>query len=428
MKKIFFIVKKSLLQHKLSTVITILSVALAAALVMSVFSIRDQAESAFTGGPNGFDAVLGARGSQLQLVLNTIFHLETSPGNIPWSDYKSLKDNPSVSLAVPYAVGDNYKGYRIVGTTAEIFNEFEYSKGKAFEFKTGGPFNPKRREAVVGSYVAQKTGLKKGSVFNAYHGIDYNEKSRHDDKYEVTGVLKPTNSPSDRVIWIPIDQFYLTEGHVLRGAGEDYHAHEHHNHDHHDDHGANDIPDEHKEISAVMLKLKTPASGFKLANEYNRQGKDTTLAWPIGAVLAELFEKIGWVTKILTLVAYLVIVVAAGSILASIYNTMNERRREFAILRALGAKKGTVFSSVVIEAVTISFIGTAIGFIFYFILMSFASFIIRQQTGVVIDIFGLHPVLLIAPAVMIALGALAGIIPAYKAYRTEVAGGLSPNS
>ena len=189
MKKIFFIIKKSLLQHKLSTVITILSVALAAALVMSVFSIRDQAESAFTGGPAGFDAVLGARGSQLQLVLNTIFHLETSPGNIPWKDYKSLKDNPSVKLAVPYAVGDNYKGYRIVGTTPDLFDKFEYTKGKTFEFQKGGKaFNPERREAVVGSYVAQKTGLKKGSVFNAYHGIDHNEDTRHEDKYEVSGV------------------------------------------------------------------------------------------------------------------------------------------------------------------------------------------------------------------------------------------------
>lgn len=421
MKKIFFIVKKSLMQHKLSTVITILSVALAAALVMSVFSIRDQAETAFTGGPAGFDAVLGARGSQLQLVLNTVFHLETSPGNIPWSKYESLKNNKNVELAVPYAVGDNYQGYRLVGTTPELFDKFEYTKGKTFEFQKGGKvFNPNRREAVVGSYVAQKTGLKRGSVFNAYHGLYFNKNDRHREKYEVTGVLKPTNSPSDRVIWVPINQFYMTEGHVLRGGGKEYEAHDHHD--------INDIPDIHKEISAVMIKLKNPASGFKLASEINREGKDSTLAWPIGTVLAELFEKIGWVTKILTLVAYIVIAVAAGSILASIYNTMNERRREFAILRALGAGKGTVFSSVVLEAVSISFIGSLIGFVFYFILISFASVIIRKQTGVVLDVFSFHPVLVIAPAVMILIGAVAGIIPAYKAYKTEVAGNLSPNS
>lgn len=421
MNKIFFIVKKSLLQHRLSTVITILSVALATALVMSVFSIRDQAETAFTGGPAGFDAVLGARGSQLQLVLNTVFHLETSPGNIPWAEYTALKNNKHVELAIPYAVGDNYKGYRLVGTTPELFDKFEYTKGKSFEFqKSGKVFNPDQREAVVGSYVARKTGLKKGSTFNAYHGLYFNKNDRHRKKYEVAGVLKPTNSPSDRVIWVPINQFYMTEGHVLRGGGKGYEAYVHYD--------PRDIPDVHKEVSAVMLKLKNPASGFKLASSINREGKASTLAWPIGAVLAELFEKIGWVTKILTLVAYIVIAVAAGSILASIYNTMNERRREFAILRALGANKGTVFLSVVIEAVTISFIGTLIGFVFYFILISLASFIIRKQTGVVLDILSIHPVLIITPFVMILLGAVAGVIPAYKAYKTEVASSLSPNS
>jgi len=421
MNKIFFIVKKSLLQHRLSTVITILSVALATALVMSVFSIRDQAETAFTGGPAGFDAVLGARGSQLQLVLNTVFHLETSPGNIPWAEYTALKNNKHVELAIPYAVGDNYKGYRLVGTTPELFDKFEYTKGKSFEFqKSGKVFNPDQREAVVGSYVARKTGLKKGSTFNAYHGLYFNKNDRHRKKYEVAGVLKPTNSPSDRVIWVPINQFYMTEGHVLRGGGKGYEAYVHYD--------PRDIPDVHKEVSAVMLKLKNPASGFKLASSINREGKASTLAWPIGAVLAELFEKIGWVTKILTLVAYIVIAVAAGSILASIYNTMNERRREFAILRALGANKGTVFLSVVIEAVTISFIGTLIGFVFYFILISLASFIIRKQTGVVLDILSIHPVLIITPFVMILLGAVAGVIPAYKACKTDVASSLSPNS
>ena len=124
---IFLIARKSLAQHRLSTVITVLSVALAAGLVMAVFSIRDQTYDAFTGGPTGFDAVLGARGSQLQLVLNTVFHLETSPGNIPWEMYEAIKRDPNVGLAVPYAVGDNYRGYRIVGTEKSLFTDLEYS-------------------------------------------------------------------------------------------------------------------------------------------------------------------------------------------------------------------------------------------------------------------------------------------------------------
>jgi len=323
------LVRRSLTQHALSTLVTVISVALASGLVMSVFSIKTQTYNAFTGGPVGFDAVLGARGSQLQLVLNTVFHLETSPGNIPWMMYQTIQKDPNVELAVPYAVGDNYRGFRIVGVTDKIFSDFEYQKGRRFQVKPGGQFfNPERREAVIGSFVAQKTGLDVGSKFNPYHGLIFDEKMRHAEEYEVVGVLEPTNSPSDRLIWVPIEWFYRTTGHVLRGKGEIY-----------EPEPGEEIPDEHKEVSAVMLKLKNPQSGFILDQIINKQGKVATLAWPIGRVMAELFDKIGWVNRILSVVAYLVVFIAAGSILASIYNTINERRREFAILRALGARK-----------------------------------------------------------------------------------------
>src|SRR5213592_17522 len=130
MTGILLIVRRSLRQHALSTLVTIASVALACGLVMSVFCVREQAHQAFTGGEVGFDAVLGARGSQLQLVLNSVFHLEASPGNISWAMFKEISSKPQVSLAIPYAVGDNYRGYRIVGTTPDLFTKFEYQEGK----------------------------------------------------------------------------------------------------------------------------------------------------------------------------------------------------------------------------------------------------------------------------------------------------------
>lgn len=415
---IFLIVRKSLTQHKLSTVVTVLSLALAAGLVMSVFSIRNETYDAFTGGPVGFDAVLGARGSQLQLVLNTVFHLETSPGNIPWEMYQAVKRNPNVVLAVPYAVGDNYRGFRIVGTDGQLFTDLEYRKGDKFKVLPGGRFfDPHKREAVVGSYAADKTGLKAGSKFNPFHGLVFDERSRHAEEYTVVGVLEPTNTPSDRVIWIPIDEFYRVSGHVLRGGGETY-----------EPSAGEEIPDEHKEVSAVMLKLKNPQSGFLLDQTINRQGKAATLAWPIGRVMAELFGKIGWVNNILTLVAYLVVVVAAGSILASIYNTMNERKREFAILRALGARRRTVFAAIVLESAAIAAIGTITGYLVYAAIMSAAAVIVRDQTGVALDVLRFEWVLVITPIVMILLGALAGVIPAVKAYSTDVATNLAPMS
>lgn len=418
MTTIFLMVRRSLRQHCVSTAITAFCVALAAGLIMSVFAINQQTRQAFTGGPVGFDAVLGARGSQLQLVLNTVFHLETSPGNLPWSLYKAVEKRPGVELAVPYAVGDNYRGYRIVGTSSDMFTKFEYQKGHKFEFAAGRAFDPGRQEAVVGSFVAAKTGMKVGSIFNPSHGLtsDPNAHS-HSEEYVVTGVLEPTNSPSDRVIWIPIEGVFRMGGHVLRGSGERYEAQR-----------GEEIPDEHKEVSAVMLKFKNAQLGMRLQQMINNQGDAATLAWPIGRVMGELFEKLGWVHRVLTMVAYLVVVVAAASVVASIYNTINERRREFAIMRALGARRATVFSAIVAETAAISLIGVVAGFAIYGAILYAAAQVIRSTTGVVLDLTQWNPVLLWAPVGIVALGALAGVIPALKAYRTDVAENIVPSS
>src|SRR6185503_15061169 len=192
-------------QHALSTLVTVFSVALASGLVLSVYAIQQQARDAFTSGPTGFDAVLGARGSQLQLVLNTVFHLDTSPGNIPWSMYESIKKDDRVELAVPYAVGDNYRGFRIVGTTPDAFPKTEVGADGRLVGGVGRVFDPAAREAVIGSFVAQRTGLAVGSKFNPYHGITYDERQRHEEEYVVVGVRAPTNTPSDHVVWIPIE-------------------------------------------------------------------------------------------------------------------------------------------------------------------------------------------------------------------------------
>jgi putative ABC transport system permease protein len=412
------LVRRSLRQHALSSFVTILSVGLAAGLTMSVFAINAQTYDAFTGGKVGFDAVLGARGSQLQLVLNTVFHLETSPGNIPWTLYKEVAEDSRVTLAIPYAVGDNYQGYRIVGTTSQMFTDFTYREGQGFVLKTGGRvFDETKKEVIVGNYVAEKLGLSLGSKITPYHGLQFEERQKHRDEYTVVAVMEPTNGPSDRVLWIPIEGIYRMSGHILRGTGAVYRP-------------TDDapVPEEHREVSAVMLKLRNPQAGFLLSNTINNQGKVATLAWPIARVMAELFDRIGWVSRILTMVAYLIVVVAAGSILASIYNTMNERRREFAILRALGARRTTVFSAIVLESTTITALGALLGYLVYGGILSAAFVIVRAQTGVVLDAFKFDPSLWMTPVGMIILGALAGLVPAFKAYRTDVASNLTPLS
>jgi putative ABC transport system permease protein len=161
---------------------------------------------------------------------------------------------------------------------------------------------------------------------------------------------------------------------------------------------------------------------------YNRQGNRLTFAWPIAREVAYLFDRFGWVDRVLTLIAWLVAVVAAGAILASIYKSMSARRRELAILRALGARRSTVFAAIVAEAGAVAVLGIFPGFVFHGVILGIASAIIRAQTGVVLDPFALDPVLLWAPVALVTLSALAGIIPAIKAYRVDVSGGLAPES
>ncbi len=419
MSGLFLLVRRSLRRHALSTAVTVLAVALASGLVISVFSIQQQTQEAFTGGDIGFDAVLGARGSALQLVLNTVFHLETSPGNLPFSMYEQIKNDPRVKLAIPYATGDNYLGYRVVGTTPEIFTDFEYQKGRHLELASGRAFDASRMEACVGSVAARETGLKVGDTFQPFHGLLYDPATaeHHEEEYVVVGVLKPTNTPSDRVIWIPMEGVYWMGGHVLRGTGEVFTPIP-----------GEAIPEEAKEVSAIMIKFRAPTAGFQLDQEINRQGNVATLAFPIARVMSDLFRRIGWMSRVLELVAYLVVVVSGASILAAMYNTINERRREFAILRALGARRRTVFTAIVLESAAIAGMGAILGLAVYAGILSVAYYIVREQTGVVLDVFGYHPVLVLAPLGMIALGALAGIVPALRAYATDVASNLAPHS
>lgn len=418
MSGILLIVRRSLRQHALSTAVTAASIALACGLVTAVLAIDAQSYKAFTGGSGGYDAVLGARGSELQLVMNAVYHLEVSKANLPWDEYEVIAADPRVAEAVPFALGDSYRGFRIVGTTGALFESFRDGDGQPMRFQPPGrAFDPELAEAVVGSTVAQRTGLAYGSHFNPTHGLSAASAHEHEEEYVVVGVLEPTNTPADRVVWIPIEGVFRMGGHLLRGAGEEFEAHAH-----------EEIPEEHLEVSAVLLKLKSSEMGDSLYREINREGTTATLAWPIARVMAELFEKIGWMSRVLSLVAVMVVIVAVGSITASLYNTMNERRREFAILRALGARRSTVLSAIVLESAAIAAIGSLCGYLVYGAILSAAAATLRAETGVALDPFELHPALFLAPAGLVALGALAGLVPAIKAYRTDVATNLAPSS
>ena len=396
------IIYRSLRQHALSTLITAGSIALACGLLMCVWMVKTQSQTAFTQTTTGFDAVLGARGSKLQLVLNAIFHLEASPGNLSAADFESVKRMPMIKTAIPIAVGDNLRGYRLVGTVPELFTGVEYAPGKKFALRSGGKiFSPEAKEAVAGSFAAERLGLKVGDKFRPFHGLAFDPSNEHADDFVITGILEPSNTPVDRVIWIPLRGLQTMSGHDAKLATD---------------------------VSAVLLQLRAPTAGFMLDTMINKQGNKMTFAYPLGAIIAELFGKISWFDQVLTLVAYLVALVAAASVLTSIYNSMSARRRDLAILRALGARRRPIFGAVLAEAACIGVLGAAAGFVVYFGLFAGVASLVRAQTGVVLNLTAVHPVLWLCPLAMTLLCALGGIVPALKAYRTPVAETLAPVS
>ena len=396
------LIYRSLRQHALSTLVTAGSIALAAGLLLTVWVVKTQSQTVFAATNSGFDAVLGARGSKLQLVLNAVFHLEASPGNIAAADYEMIRRHPAVKSAIPLALGDTVNGWRIAGTTEQLFNDTEHAPGKKYAFAPGGRnFKLGAQEAVVGSYAAKQLRWKVGSHFHPHHGLNEEAGHEHEEEYTVVGVLEPTNTPVDRVIWIPLEGVQTMSGHNPLAATE---------------------------VSAVLIQLRAPTAGLMLNNQLNGAGGKLTFAYPIGSIVAELFNKISWVDKVLTLIAWLVAAVASASVLVSIYNSMSARARDLAILRALGARRRTIFGAVVGEAAAIGLLGAAAGFAVFAALAAGVAGMIQAQTGVVLEPLKWNPVFWWGPASFVGLCVLGGIVPALKAYRVPVAETIAPVS
>lgn len=392
---------RGICQRRVSSLITIGAVALACSMLMLVWAFKKEAERSFAGANGGFDAVLGPRGSKLQIVLNGLYHLDESPGLMKWEDYEQIAKFPAIESAYPVAVGDNYRGYRLVGTVPEYLQNHYYTDGKPFELEPGGElFSDESMRAVAGSLAARRLGIGVGDTFQPYHGLIFNENAIHEEVYTVSGVLEPTGTPADRVIWIPIKGIQTMSGHNPAAATD---------------------------ISAVLLKFKQGANmaGFQLDMLYNKQGNRLTLAWPANRTIIQFFDKISWIDKALQAMAALVAIIAGGSILAILYNAMNERRRDIAVLRALGAKKMTVFSISLLEALGMTFAGLIAGFAVYALFGFAVGEVVQRETGVALNPFSGNASMIWAPAGMLGIGFLSGLVPSVKAYRTEVSRNLS---
>lgn len=448
---LFKIVIKNMRQRALATTLTAVSVALAVALTVAIVHIKRGMEDRFQQSTIGYEMVVGAKGSPLQLILNTVFNLDISPGNIPWSVVEKLRADKRVKAVVPFSVGDNYHGFRIIGTSDKFKDSFGYqlTEGRWFNFseealrdafaeanersheriaKEHGKELAKSAEhhhavseAVIGATVAHETGLRLGQTFIAEHGLesDSNAEQHTDNPWTVVGILAATGTAVDRGLFINLDSFYHIEGHEVRDTvkadATKIEVKKEEEKDNDPDPG---------QVSSVALKLHSPVHALGLYREIN-DSPDAMAAFPAVEV-RKLFAIVGNIDLILLAQAILIGLVAGVAIAVSIYNSMSERRREIAVMRALGARRKTIFAVVVLEAVAICALGGLTGIVGGHVIVAFANSVLHQVSGFTVSPLAFQPVELLIAAGCIVLGALSGLGPAARAYRTEVAEHLSP--
>jgi putative ABC transport system permease protein len=347
---------RSLTQRALASALTGFSMAMGVTLVVAVLvTHRVVADSFQHNAGLGYDVIVGAKGGKLQLVLNTVYHLSTPVENIPYSVLHELTEGKYkgyVSKAIPYCLGDNYEGHRVVATVADLLGDTEDTAGRRYFFRAGRNFRPDGFfEGVVGALAAERARLKVGDRFRPTHGVSEDGQGHEHDAFTVVGVLEPTGTPNDRAIFVNIEGFYLLEDHAKPEDGGHEHeeaghekssvpAHEHHEGRGHEGHGPQPLPEERRELTAVLVRTSSPSASIRLPNLIN-EGAVAQAVLPVREIRALFDVIVGPIETVLLALTVLIVVVSGVGILVSIYTSMSERRREIAVMRALGARRST---------------------------------------------------------------------------------------
>ncbi len=339
---------RSIRQRTLASGLTAFSMGMGVALVVTVLVIHSVISQSFRRGAQGYDLIVGAKGSPLQLVLNTVFHLSQPLENIPYSYYQEFIEGrfaPAVEAAIPICTGHDYKGYPAVATIPEYFEKLTYLEDKKYGFAQGKNFEDENYwDAVLGDVVARRTGLKLGDTFSPVaQAVEAGEKHHHHE-FKVVGILDHTGTPNDRAIFMNIEGFWREPAHLkgpssgaafLSGKsgaapGESAQSSEDTDHEHEADQPLK------KEISAILVCTHTHKQILAMDLETVVNKEHVAQAVFPSLEIAKLFDSIiGNIQKLLLVLAVLVVVVAGIGIMVSMYNSMSDRRHDIAIMRAL---------------------------------------------------------------------------------------------
>ncbi len=439
---------KNIRQNPAAAILGILLTAFGTGILCVLLLTSRQIEEQLDSNSRGIDLVVGAKGSPIQLILSSIYHMDNPTGNISLSEARQLAANPMVKLAVPLSLGDNYRGHRIVGTDSTFLQlyELELAEGRLWQADF---------EAVIGAEVARKHGLKIGDEIYGSHGLSSEAHAHDEHPYTITGILTSGHHVVDRLIISNLASVWRMHG----DTGEDSAGHDHqdhqHDHDHdlagveehehhhgethdHDDPYADAPADEprlvksmmgdvgsgEREITSMLIQYSNPAAIGMFPRLVNQHSSMQAASPALES--ARLFSLLGIGIDSLQVLAYVIMFMAALSVFISLYNALKSRKYDLAVMRTLGASQAKLFGIVIAEGILLTFVGALVGIV----IGHAALYLIGASTGETasfVDVFHVLPQEAALIAIGVAIGFVAAVIPAVKAYRTSISQTLAGN-
>ena len=407
---------KSFRNRKFTTGLTVLSIALSVMLLLGIEKIRQGAETSFTSTISGTDLIVGARSSPVQLLLYSVFHIGNPTNNISRHSYEEVSEHAQVEWAIPLSLGDSHKGYRVVGTTQQFYQYYRFARGQQLQLEQGQWFG-EGYEAVVGAEVAAALGYTPDDKIIIAHGSGDESFITHADKpFRVAGILKRTGTPVDRAVYVGLSSIDAIHKRFDRAE---------HDHDPlmaHDDHAEET---EQGSLSAILLGLKSRGAALSMQRVINEDDHEPLTAIMPGVVLLEVWQMMSVVERILMIVSGFVVAVGLFSMLIILMTSLNERRREMAILRSVGARPAHVFVLIMGEAVFLTLLAIGLGVAMVYGLMVLMQPWLESTFGLYVVISWPNTTELMLLMIIALCGFVVGLIPGIRIYRYSLADGMT---
>ncbi|MDP6564122.1 MAG: ABC transporter permease [Alphaproteobacteria bacterium] len=407
---------KSLWSRRGTAFLTVVSLAIGVALVLGVDRLREEARASFANTVSGVDLIVGARSGPIALLLYSVFRIGNATNNISWAAYRRIAEHPDVAWAVPLSLGDSHRGYRVIGTERGYFQHYRFGKRERLAFAAGGPFED-LFDAVLGAEVAAALGYGLGDNIVIGHGLGAIEINKHDDRpFRVAGILRRTGTPVDRGVHVSlagIEAMHIDWQDGRRQGGPSLSAER-----------LRKLTLRPKALTAALIGLKSRFAVFTLQREINNDRREPLLAILPGVTLQALWDLMSNAELALAAIAIFVALAAFLGMLVMLLAGLGERRREIAILRAVGARPWQVFSLITLEAVVLTVLGLIVGLGLLYVGLVLARPVINDVYGIQIGVRGLSVRDLAYLVGFLAVGGLAGILPSYGAYRRSLVDGL----